>query len=618
MTQIKILDRTYKVPEQPHQIEALKEQIQHRSELVRLGHRPGKRERKVVGHETSFLFFKGKPIVEVVESPPEPLDEDERLRELEALVSNYDTMINHLKSSQRAYEGFFGELARGVQQAVEAGTSRVREMDGRRSALMAEALDSGNDALAGRASELEERLMRSVRVMAQATLLLLRKISLCAESLRALAEDQEAQKQVLKKLRGQIDLNRRLALLERDVAAFEKDVEAMARVSLQFEEYMRDFFGPLQSLLEQVAEVDERFHGTVQEIEDLTRVLLDEGKSGLELPESDDRFLDVLVKGVMDRGRLSDLLDSVEQHDGQLEAFEAELAVTEASVENALANVEGLVQVRLEPLLELAPESVAGGGRHVGGIEAHFVLIEPGTFMMGAGIDDAEAYKDERPQHKVTLSYRFLIQSTPVTQGQWKALMGHNPSRFVEESENCPVEQVSWWDVVLFCNKLSEQEGLEPFYILKEAKGMPGVDFECSDVEFRGLSCRGYRLPTEAEWEYAARAGTQSPRYGELDEIAWYDANSGGRTQPVGRKRANAWGLYDMLGNVWEWTNDWSGDYPSGPAKDPEGPSTGSSRVARGGGWGDYARGARAAYRYGNSPGDRYGYLGFRLARSNP
>jgi formylglycine-generating enzyme required for sulfatase activity len=125
-------------------------------------------------------------------------------------------------------------------------------------------------------------------------------------------------------------------------------------------------------------------------------------------------------------------------------------------------------------------------------------------------------------------------------------------------------------------------------------------------------------LPTEAEWEYAARAGTTGPRYGDLDGVAWYSGNAGGTTHPVRQKRANAWGLYDMLGNVWEWCHDWYGDYPGGAARDPAGPGAGSCRVLRGGSWGLDAWLVRAANRDRDTPGYRYENLGFRTVRSSP
>ena len=166
--------------------------------------------------------------------------------------------------------------------------------------------------------------------------------------------------------------------------------------------------------------------------------------------------------------------------------------------------------------------------------------------------------------------------------------MGANPSEF-KACARCPVESVSWEDVQDFILELND---------LQSGSGYV------------------YRLPTEAEWEYAARAGTTGARYGELDEIAWYRDNSGETTHPVGEKRANAWGLHDMLGNVYEWTADWYGKYPSGMVTDPRGPSTGLGRVVRGGSWGSGARFVRSAYRDDISPGGRYGHVGFRLVRT--
>ena len=138
------------------------------------------------------------------------------------------------------------------------------------------------------------------------------------------------------------------------------------------------------------------------------------------------------------------------------------------------------------------------------------------------------------------------------------------------------------------------------------------------DVTWKGLSCPGFRLPTEAEWEYACRAGTTGARYGNLDDVAWYSSNSGSTTHPVRQKQPNAWGLYDTLGNVWEWCWDWFGAYPSGVVTDPVDAGSGSRRVHRGGSWRDGAQVARAAYRSGWTPDYRYGTLGFRLARSLP
>lgn len=221
-------------------------------------------------------------------------------------------------------------------------------------------------------------------------------------------------------------------------------------------------------------------------------------------------------------------------------------------------------------------------------IGMEFVLIPAGTFRMGS--PDGEP--DERPVHPVTISQPFYIGIHEVTQAQWQALMGKNPSLF-QDSLNQPVEQVSWEDTQAFLKALNAKEG--------------------------GTL---YRLPTEAEWEYAARAGsTTAYSFGDdparLHQYAWYLANSGRRPHPVGQLRPNAWGLYDVHGNVWEWVQDWYGRYKPGPVTDPQGPDVGTHRVRRGGGWNNAAVICRSANRY-SVVGFRDDFLGFRVVREMP
>ena len=214
-----------------------------------------------------------------------------------------------------------------------------------------------------------------------------------------------------------------------------------------------------------------------------------------------------------------------------------------------------------------------------------FVRVPAGEFLMGSTSEEADSR--EQPVTRVRISRAFELGKHEVTQAEWEAVMGSNPSRFDECGGDCPVEEVSWDDVQEFIGRLNALAG--------EAR---------------------YRLPTEAEWEYAARAGTSGDRYGgDLDAIAWYGGNSGGRTHAVGQKAPNAWGLHDMLGNVGEWVQDWYGDYPGGSVTDPQGPASGSYRVYRGGSWLFVARYCRASNRNLNTPGDRIRILGFRLLR---
>ena len=255
----------------------------------------------------------------------------------------------------------------------------------------------------------------------------------------------------------------------------------------------------------------------------------------------------------------------------------------------------------------------------VKGVSFRMIRIPAGEFMMGSPSNEKGRDDDEK-QHRVRITRPFYMGETEVTQGLWKAVMGDNPSRFKSCGDDCPVEKVSWNDCQKFISKLNS------------------------------LVPRGrFRLPTEAEWEYACRAGSRTAIYTgnlkilgknnspELDPIAWYGGNScvnysGGwdcsgwpekqvscarcGTHAVAGKKPNSFGLYDMIGNVWEWCQDWYDDYPSGQVSDPAGPSSGSARVLRGGSWDDLTRYCRSAIRFRYDPGYRDNNLGFRLACS--
>lgn len=230
-------------------------------------------------------------------------------------------------------------------------------------------------------------------------------------------------------------------------------------------------------------------------------------------------------------------------------------------------------------------------GDFTNSIGMELVWCPPGTFQMGSPEDEEGSYYDEIP-HEVTLTRGFWIGKYPVTQGQWEEEMGSNPSSFKTSGPDAPVEKVSWDDAQEFCRALSQRDGRE------------------------------YRLPTEAEWEYACRAGSTSPWcFGDdekkLGDYAWYKENSDRRTHPVGQKKPNAWGIHDMHGNVWEWCQDWYGDCPADSTTDPLGPKGGSIRVRRGGGWSYDAGLCRSAYRNWSNPVNRSYGLGFRVAVSS-
>ena len=258
-----------------------------------------------------------------------------------------------------------------------------------------------------------------------------------------------------------------------------------------------------------------------------------------------------------------------------------------------IAKRVAVAKVQAETDKENRRRSAAGEAWVVESVGVKMVPIAAGSFTMGS----TNGSKDEQPLTQVTLTRPYWLGATEVTQGQWEAIMGNNPSNF--KGVNLPVDSVSYEDALAFCRKLTERE---------RAAGRLPAGYE-------------YSLPTEAQWEYACRAGTKGDYAGDyagnLDAMGWYDGNSGKKTHEVGGKQANAWGVYDMHGNVWEWCLDWYGDYAGGTMTDPRGASSGSYRVLRGGCWGNVAAGCRSAYRFRYSPGARYAHLGFRLALSS-
>ena len=232
------------------------------------------------------------------------------------------------------------------------------------------------------------------------------------------------------------------------------------------------------------------------------------------------------------------------------------------------------------------------------GVSFVMVPVEGGTFTMGAAEGQSDAESNEQPAHQVTLSSYYIGQTT-VTQALWKAVMGYSPtsdgSSWLSSfglGDNYPAYHISYDDVLSFISKLNSLTG------------------------------RTFRMPTEAEWEYAARGGNKSKGYlysggNTLDNVGWYGDNSSRKTHPVAQKSANELGLYDMSGNVWEWCNDWFSTYSSSPQTNPTGPSTSGYRVKRGGSWGDSATRCRVAYRSNDQPSDRDLNNGVRLASSS-
>lgn len=270
----------------------------------------------------------------------------------------------------------------------------------------------------------------------------------------------------------------------------------------------------------------------------------------------------------------------------RLRQLEASVAVLPSNTESS-ANTGG---------------AIAAGTVRKNSIGMELVYVPPGEFTMGSSEKDIDEYMyafravdglsrswfdDEKPQHRVKISEGFWMGKFEVTQGQWRSVMGDDPSYFKDCGQTCPVEKVSWEDIQIFLRKLNQKnDGFE------------------------------YSLPTEAQWEYSARGGTTTlyGGTGNLDDMGWYDKNSSGRSHPAGQKQPNGFGLYDMHGNVWEWCEDYYGTYSAGDSTDPKGASSGIYRVLRGGSWSVNAYDARSAYRVRIEPGLRVNSVGFRVS----
>ena len=262
--------------------------------------------------------------------------------------------------------------------------------------------------------------------------------------------------------------------------------------------------------------------------------------------------------------------------------------------------------------MPVAPYRIKIEQKKLPNTDVHFSMVE---------VKGGEFLRNEKIKTQVS---SFFIGQHLVSQELWEQVMGTNPSYW--QGKKRPVENISWYDCIEFCNRLSEIMNLDPAYLIDKDRKDPNNQNSYDDLKWlvkRNDSANGYRLPTEAEWEFAARGGiygSQTAFSGneELDKVGWYDDNSFGLTHVSGLKMPNELGIYDLSGNLWEWCEDWRGSYPPGPLTDPIGPESGSYRVLRGGSWYNTARDCGVGIRRNGGPDGRGGLIGFRLSRTGP
>lgn len=576
--------------------------------------------------------------VEVLEPMDVPVSERERFAALDEVVDNYDALVAHLVESQGAYQAFFSQLGRATSLAVSREISELRTTDEERRELAADAVRLNQTELLAVTAETEASIKRSLRTLGYAALLILRKLKLASDAISTFASDTENQRKVAERLRVGVDLHRRARKNQKRALGIERRVNEMAQVATDLERYLSDYVGPIQMVIEQMCAADETLARAAAEIEGLAgRLTTETPSSGAE----EDFVLNALLNAELKRNVVPALLSALESEDGRAAEFDVQLATSGVDTGKVFQNIESLMQIGLqqlgvpssseeanqrvsivstvgpvvrrvrrpEPIVSCPQWATEHGAdkfgtwsqAEVGKEVLRARWIPPGEFVMGASETETGATPQERPAHQVTISRGFWIAETTVTDALWRAVLGE-----IDQQSQLPRVQVTWNEVDGWLGRLAD--------VLSPENGWM------------------WRLPTEAEWEYACRAETTTATYRksviradgsspQLEKIAWFRRNAPS-VQPVGRLAPNPWGLFDMLGNVNEFTADAAPGYREGyPAKpkDPHRPGDSTfQRMARGGSYHDQATTCRAAARIWVAPDRRYKTVGFRFVCGPP
>jgi formylglycine-generating enzyme required for sulfatase activity len=601
--EIKIYKKTYRLPAlSGGKLDQLQKQIRQRNEHLTKG-------KLVVRKEEQRGIFSKKIVEHKTRSP---LSFEERYRELNAIVQNYDEMVRVLKHHQYDYQKFFQELAKEIKETIGENCNAIAEKEQKR--LLKEKQErqkeTSNPQALAMLGNMQSQLFEIAKSTGYAAVLMLKKLDLMSESLKRIASDQDSQKQLLAQVLEEIRSQKDLYELQLEINALQAKTAEFVDIALNFEEYMKPFMGSFQDLLTNVSRVDKELSKAMGEIQNIANLLEAQQFRSIESDRESQRIADFLTTGEIKKDRLQDALNRMGNVRPEAE-FDAQMMGTGkgVTISDCLGNIREFLDLKLDdlkaidvPVMEVAEPDLDlsfGIGYaseedltiDLNGSTLDLVRVQAGSFAMG--------------EHQVTLK-EFLIGKYAVTNAQWQAVMKTKGSANCDQKfqgDLQPVVGVSWHEARAFCAKVSQQSG------------------------------RAVRLPTEAEWEYAARGANQSKGYeyvgsNNLDEVAWYSSNSGKVTHPVGQKTKNELGIYDMSGNVWEWCLDeWHDSYADKPDRIQSNgneawgdlnvnDNDNRSRLLRGGSWSDVAYGCRSAYRSGWDAGDRVDIVGFRVVAS--
>jgi formylglycine-generating enzyme required for sulfatase activity len=541
--QIKIYQRTYSLPVLGGgKLDSLQAEIRSGSQNLQRGY---------VEREQNFEekgFFSKKTIKKVVK---QELKFEDRFVELDKLVKNYDAVIETLQTHQGEYQEFFENLADEIREIVTRKCTDIANVEKERLEFERIARQENDGDLLQIAASQKAQILETAKTVGYAAILMLKKLDLMSASLEKIANDQQTQRDVLESMVKKLGVQKRAYEIQLKINRLQAEAAELTKIALNFENYMESFLGSFQTLLGNVAKVDKDFSGAMNEIKQIAEMAMSQQTGNLPMNDrSSQKILDFLVASDLKKERLLDALENSRNANGEVEFdYRLKSANAETTLDVCLENIQTYVQHQLSPVLETkkvreVQELVAAELRRqqeaqlalkrqhelrehsqllLRELNLKFVDIPAGTFMMGSN-----EYDDGEP-HRVTLK-AFQMSRYAITQKQYRMVMGTNPSGS-QGDENCPVVNVSWHDAVKFCEKLSKR-----------------ID-------------QKVKLPTEAQWEYACRAGSTGKycfgdNVSKLGNYAWYGENSGGKAHPVGEKLANSWGLHDMHGNVWEWCED--------------------------------------------------------------